>query len=329
MEYYSYIKDFAVSYIYEIGESLEAFSKALSSHFQLSVLIALVALYVAFRNYRRKSGVLIYGGASISKDHLSSHPYVSDLILENQKDRAVTIYAIYLKVGHNYYLEIENLENNPLVLKPYESLRKSYTRAYVYSSSTSLVSLRKLLDDRNVKRRVALSTAMGRYIVPARVKHWDPIIDSFYNVLTITVRPWKIEYKGICLGDNVRYCLDVMSASENRTVVITGSNLTSALYGIRFPRNTLESVTTLEDYLEQKRREGIIPPGVNIHITTIEEVVGNQMDVFSAEKEMELPYYSFIFFKVVGRALSIWQRINIRFTNASMRRKHKKNRRKV
>ncbi len=329
MEYYESIIGFAAGYIYEIGVSLDAFFKALSTHFQLSILIALVALYVAFRNYRRKSGILIYGGASISKDYLSSYPYVSDLILENQKDRAVTIYAIYLKVGHNYYLEIENLEGNPLVLKPYESLRKSYTRAYVYTSSTSLVSLRRLLNDVNVKKRVALSTAMGRYIVPARVKHWSPILDYFHNVLTITVRPWQIEYKGISLGDNIRYCLDVMSASGNSTVVVTGSELTSTLYGIRFPKAALESVTTLEDYLEQKRKEGVIPPGVTIHISPIGEIVGGQMNGLSMEKEIELPYYSFISFKVVGRALTIWQSITIRLSNASMRRKNKKSRQKT
>lgn len=145
MQYYEYLLKLMGEYIYSLGQSLERMVEIFVTHFQLSVFIAAIALYLAFRNYRRKSGVLIYGGASVSKDYLSSQPYVSDLILENQKDRAVTIYGIYLKIGHNYYLEIEDLEANPLLLSPYESLRKSYTRAYAYSASTDLVSLRGCL----------------------------------------------------------------------------------------------------------------------------------------------------------------------------------------
>lgn len=324
MQYYEYLLKLMGEYICSLGQSLERMVEIFVTHFQLSVFIAAIALYLAFRNYRRKSGVLIYGGASVSKDYLSSQPYVSDLILENQKDRAVTIYGIYLKIGHNYYLEIEDVEANPLLLSPYESLRKSYTRAYAYSASTDLVSLRGLLDDRNVKRRVALSTSAGRYIVPPRVKRWDPILDSFHNMLTVTVRPRQIEYKGISLGDNVRYCLDVSSASGNQTVLVTGSDLTSSLYGIRFPKNVLESVAMLEDFLDSKRQEGVIPPGVNIHITTIEEVVGAQMSAFPNKKSMDLPYYSFIFYKIVGRGLSLWQSMAIRFSNAALRRKRKR-----
>lgn len=325
-QYYDYLFKLMSEYVYSIGQSLERIVDVFVANFQLSVFIAGIALYLAFRNYRRKSGVLIYGGALVSNDYLSSQPYVSDLILENQKDRAVTIYGIYLKIGHNYYLEIEDLEANPLMLKPYESLRKSYTRAYAYSASTDLVSLRGLLGDRNIKRRVALSTAAGRYIVPPRVKRWDPIVDSFHNMLTVTVRPWQIEYNGISLGDNVRYCLDVTSGSGNQTVLVTGSDLTSALYGIRFPKSVLESVAMLEDFLDKKRQEGVIPPGVNIHITTIEEIIGNQLSSFPNRKSMDLPYYNFIFYKFVGRALSLWQSIEIRFSNAALRRKRKRNR---
>lgn len=169
-----------------------------------------------------------------------------------------------------------------------------------------------------------LSTSAGRYIVPPRVKRWDPILDSFHNMLTATVRPRQIEYKGISLGDNVRYCLDVSSASGNQTVLVTGSDITSSLYGIRFPKNVLESVAMLEDFLDSKRQEGVIPPGVNIHITTIEEVVGAQMSAFPNKKSMDLPYYSFIFYKIVGRGLSLWQSMAIRFSNATLRRKRKR-----
>jgi hypothetical protein len=36
-------------------------------------------------------------------------PYLSSLVIENLKDRAITIFEIYLKVGNHCYIQIEDL----------------------------------------------------------------------------------------------------------------------------------------------------------------------------------------------------------------------------
>ena len=44
-------------------------------------------------------------------------PYLSSLVIENLKDRAITIFEIYLKVGSNCYIQVEDFGSKPLVLR--------------------------------------------------------------------------------------------------------------------------------------------------------------------------------------------------------------------
>jgi hypothetical protein len=78
--------------------------------------------------------------------------YVTEVILENLKDRAVTIFSIYLKIGHNYYVELENLEEKPLVLKAFETYRREFGPIEFYGINNNKIRLNDLLGDRMVRR---------------------------------------------------------------------------------------------------------------------------------------------------------------------------------
>src|SRR6267378_5645545 len=87
----------------------------------LSLSLAVLALLIGIKNYRRKAGMYVRGVFSTGSGTSCNDVYVTEVILENLKDRAVTIFSIYLKIGHNYYVELENLEEKPLVLKAFET----------------------------------------------------------------------------------------------------------------------------------------------------------------------------------------------------------------
>lgn len=77
--------------------------------FSISALfISTVALLFSAKTYRRKSGVFVRGNFSIASNRDCNDKYVASVILENLKDRAVTVFAIYLRIGYNYYIEIED-----------------------------------------------------------------------------------------------------------------------------------------------------------------------------------------------------------------------------
>ena len=107
----------------------------------LASIIGLVALWFTVRNHHRKSGLLIRGIYSISSSIDCNDAFVSKFILENLKDRSVTIFAVYLRVGHSHYIQLEDFEEAPLLLKPFETYQKELGPVQFYGSNMYRVRL--------------------------------------------------------------------------------------------------------------------------------------------------------------------------------------------
>lgn len=185
----------------------------------VAIVISTVALTVSIMNYRRKSGLLIKGSVSLTSDRDCDDKYVSELMLENLKDRAVTIFLIYLRVGHNYYVEIERFEDRPLVIRPYEIYRKQYGPIHLYGFNTFRVKLNPLLDDPKVPKRLVLSTSSGKYVVPDTIPHWSPIADYFRNYFTAIIRPIRTMFRETAIGSNIKYVVE-LEHSDGRIQVV-------------------------------------------------------------------------------------------------------------
>lgn len=78
----------------------------------IALLISLVALFFAIRNYLRKSGIRIKGQFTVSSSAYAEDQYVDHFTLENFKDRSVIIFKVFLRVGPNYYIELSNFEHS-------------------------------------------------------------------------------------------------------------------------------------------------------------------------------------------------------------------------
>ena len=139
------------------------------------------ALLVALWNDRRKSGVSIRGSFRTCSSVSCNDEYVSTLIIENLKDRAVTIFAIYLKIGNGAYIQLENLEENPVILRPFETYKRDYGPIAFYEFNLYRLSLSALFKDDKFKKQLVLSTSGGRYNVQSYVRSWNPLITWFKN----------------------------------------------------------------------------------------------------------------------------------------------------
>jgi hypothetical protein len=146
--------------------------------------ISVLALLFTIKNYRRKAGMHVRGVFTIEASRASDDVYIKEIILENLKDRAVTIFSIYLKIGHNYYVELENLQEKPLVLKPFETYRQQFGPIEFYGVNSNKIVLNDLLNNRTVRKQLVLSTADGKYQVPSSIRRWSPVGDFFRNHLT-------------------------------------------------------------------------------------------------------------------------------------------------
>jgi hypothetical protein len=137
----------------------------------LSLSLAVLAFVIAIKNYRRKTGVNVRGVFTTGSAMACNDVFVTEVILENLKDRAVTIFAIYLKIGHNYYVELENLEEKPLVLKAFETYRREFGPIEFYGINDNKIRINNLLGDRRVKGQEAPSVVDLRRQVSSPIKH--------------------------------------------------------------------------------------------------------------------------------------------------------------
>src|SRR4029077_11606216 len=153
-----------------VSDYLETASKAIVSHFGavkifIGTTISYAAGYLAYRGYTRKSGLRLRGSYGTTSTVECADDFVRQVTIENLKDRAVTIFAIYLRLGYNVYVVVEEFGNTPLILKPFETYHKEYDAIEFYTFNMRRLSIDELLKNPTVPRRLILSTSDGRYVV--------------------------------------------------------------------------------------------------------------------------------------------------------------------
>ncbi|WP_448090771.1 hypothetical protein [Pseudomonas azerbaijanoccidentalis] len=230
--------------------------------------IAIGGLFIAVKNYKRKSGIAISGGFGIASSVRCEESWVSHIVLENLKDRAVTIYAIYLKVGHNFFIELEDHNETPLIMKPYETYHKKMGEIICYTVNSNIIKMENLLKDKKTKKRLVLSTSEGKYVVPKEVKRWSPIGDFFKNYLTGVIHTVRITHHGKPIGGNVNFIVDLTNKDGHvETIQLIKSDYQLKIFKrFTLTKECLLSKESLQAYLEDKLENGLITAGTTISV---------------------------------------------------------------
>lgn len=286
----------------------------------IALSVSTLALVVATKNYRRKAGILVRGEFNIASSIQCKDRYVSNMLIENLKDRAITIFAIYLQVGHSYYIELEDFEEAPLILKAYETFRKQYGPIQLYKTNSKRVNMNPLLEEVKIQKRLVLSTSDGKYIIPSRIKRWSPIGDSFKNSLTATLRPVILKHKGKYIGENVRYIIDLINEDHQESILIY-SNTTEHNNHLDFPltSDSIESIEKLTAYLQKVKDEGALKCESFCVID-----VGNRKSTTLSphySTTIEAPYHGFWEHHISGQAITWLLNRELKRINEKLRRR--------
>lgn len=210
----------------------------------VALIISLVALLYTVKAFLLKSGAYIRGTYSLRSSISCDDKYIGSLTLENFKDKAIIIYKIYLRLGHRYYIEIDNFEKIPMVLKPFEVFKKDYDPIDLYSTGTSKITINTLLDNKHVKQKIILSTSEGKYIVKKGINYWDPISDFFRNHMTRIIYPLRIKYEGISYGSNSKYIVELK--------MVNGKNEIFPIYDRDYERKKFKHFQLTKESLESE-----------------------------------------------------------------------------
>lgn len=286
----------------------------------IALAVSLTALYFVVRNYWRKSGTHVRGQFCISSSAYAEDKYVSSVTLENFKDRSVIIFKVFLRVGANYYIELDDFEHEPKILKPYESYTNHYGPVDFYCLNMNRIKLNHLLGSKGVKKSLVLSTSHGKYVVKDWINRWDPIYDFFDNHMTASVLPMRPTEGVGYYGSDVKYLVRLHTEDGyKKTVPVYPSDYNYPRFeSFRLTEEALSSREALEDFLTEQAMNGNLKC-VDVEVIDADQLRKNNYG-HDFEKSFEAKHYSWLFYVVVGRILTALSNIRLYFIN----RKHKK-----
>jgi hypothetical protein len=224
------------------------------------LVIAVFAAILAIKNYRRKSGLQIRGNFQFTSSNTCTDRYVSRITFENIKDRAVTVFAIYLRVGHNYFIELENFEGKPITLKAYETYNADFGPIQFYRFNSRKFNLNKILDDPKVKKRLVLSTGDGKYTIPRSIKVWNPLILHFQNLMTAIVEPQTLMFKDHYIGSGVDFVVTVTYKGRKDEIILLKRDdyKFKRFQDFQLTQESLTNKESLDKFLRQQIQNGVV-----------------------------------------------------------------------
>ncbi len=273
-----------------------------------SFVIAILALVFSIRGDRRKTGIDIGCDFSVASSIWSSERWVAEVRLENLKDRSVSIYKIYLEIGHGLYIEVEDFTDTPLTLDAYSVYHKEYDPIEFYSAGMSRVT--GFLDDKKTRQRILLTTSQGRYYPKRRTNTFnDPMLDTILkNYTTGVVLPIRWSYKGLSYGSEAKFIVTFSNASgEDEIVTIYPRDYEIRKFrNFRLTREALESKQALEDFLQGQVTTGNLScPDIDvIDLQTLRQ------EAFKDYSEtITVTPQGWFSHKVIGRWLTLWEKL--------------------
>lgn len=290
----------------------------------VAMLISLISLIYTIKTFLFKNGLYITGYHSLCSDIACEDKYVGKIVLENRKDKAIIIYQIYLQVGYNCFILLDDFEEKPLILGPFEAFSKSYEPIEHYEVSSKCIKLNKLLDDKKIEKNIVLSTSEGKYKVKGNKAIWNPIVKMFKNHMTAVIRPIRIIYKEKSYGSNTRYILEFKYNNDEEEIipVYPLDYQIKKFKNFQLTQKSLESKENLEAFLTCEKSIG--------HITCEEFKV---LDVKSLKSEckidennhyIEMQYVNWFTYNIFGRIATIYQDYKLKRENKKRISKQKK-----
>ncbi|MND55557.1 hypothetical protein D3C80_466450 [compost metagenome] len=203
--YYTFIETI---YIYDF----KLFLERTPVYFLPTLILSILGIYIAFRNYWRKSGVDVAAAYGMTGDYSSSSSYISSVILVNKKDKPLIINNFYIKISKNIFIKLNNDDDEYITLKPYEStIHKFPPRLGYFCNMSPVVGLIDVLHDKKIKKRIVLDTVDG-IVICSQLKFSNVILQALNNHSTARIVGHGGKFIGKLewpVGNNVLYFIEL------------------------------------------------------------------------------------------------------------------------
>ncbi|MHA3080851.1 hypothetical protein [Acinetobacter sp. ANC 5502] len=125
----------------------------------ITIILALLGLYISIKNYLRKHGNKVAAAFGIANGERT-------LIIVNKKGKPLIINSFYFLLNDKVFVQLEcegtnHSVTNFEIVKPYETLVKVITGDRFFFQAQEIENFDKYLDDQNIKREIFLHTVDG------------------------------------------------------------------------------------------------------------------------------------------------------------------------
>lgn len=208
--YYTFVENL---YIIDI----KLFLEKTPVYFLPTLILSILGIYLAFRNYWRKSGVDVAANYQITSDYSSNDSYISSIILANRKDKPLIIKNFYIRIAENIFIKLNSSDDEYITLKPYESLLHKFPPQLGYlCNGHPVINLMDTLHDEKVKRRIVLDTIDG-IVTCSALKFSNVMLQALTNYSTAYIEGINGKFIGKDewpIGNNVLYFIELTTKDD-------------------------------------------------------------------------------------------------------------------
>lgn len=287
----------------------------------IALIVSFITLIYTFKMFILKKGIDIRCSYSTSNTIDCDDVYISNITLENKKDKSIVVFQIYLKIGHNYYIKIEDFENSPLIIKPFEVYYKSYDPIIFYWVNGKQIKIDKLIKNMKIKRKIILYTTDGRYEVKSFIRKTNPIINFFTNHSTALISPLRFYHNRKSYGKNIKYLVDFINLQDEKHTMSFQKDAYKYKYKNNFvlTKEALLNKNTLEKYFKDFIKNDTENNYKDVKVYDYEEFIKRELEdsIYDKNKIIEAKYYSFMEYHILGRILTKISNIRLYLINSS------------
>lgn len=243
----------------------------------LSLCVAVMAVFFAIAQYRLKRSIKISAAYGTSQTAGFSNAYVSSVIIKNLKDKSEAIFGVYVRLGSNLYVELEEFDDSPLIIGPFETVVRSYNPVTYYGCGPYKVDINKALNRCRSNSRVVLSTSKGKYVTRKNKKYWKPVIESLRNANVAALQCVQVEDerpdgKRYVIPNAAQYIVRFSQKGESKSYYVyqSGYMFSHNMRFFRLEEHHLEDRDKLLEHL--KSLENLEEEGVDVSTIVVESV---------------------------------------------------------
>lgn len=275
-----------------------------------TLLITVIVLIYSIASFNQKKGCKIRYGITTSTSFETKDSYISELQLENLKDKTIAIYNVYLRFGSNIYLDLlkhqqhPNSIEEPIIIPPYTTIIIGLGPQLFYTDGINRIkNIDFYLRRKNQRKTIVLSTNYGKVLVKKSIKRWEPLSDYWKNYYTTLIYPLRVydkegTYRDKSYGSDTLFIAKITVNGEKCLYPIFQNNKVQFFSQINFTEEMLTDKNALINELNNAKDKGLIVFDT-IEIIDLKPIFSSINEQFVNERNIEA--VNWLKYRVFGR----------------------------